>query len=222
MNLPGSMAHIRLVGTRILYAHNHIHDDRGWTQGSPSSKVSALPLHYPTATRYSQSKWVYRQINWSFPSLPSLPSLPLSLPPSHTHSLPHPLPHSTPSFPYLLTYSHLMMVTLALLYLLLIFFQVDTLFAAMNSVTVDDKPPSIFQCQLKLFNQWYPHWSPEERTQLFDSLTRIDQAFMDRLNQQIFEQSMNLNLWWLVNGELMEPGQFAQVAVPTCVSMQLF
>ena len=71
--------------------------------------------------------------------------------------------------------------------------QVDTLFSAMNNVTVDDKPPSIFQCQLKLFNQWYPEWSSEHRKSLYDHLTQADAAFMIKLNETIFLQSTSLS-----------------------------
>ena len=37
--------------------------------------------------------------------------------------------------------------------------KVSTLFDAMTSLNVQDKPPSIFKCQLKLFDQWFCEWS---------------------------------------------------------------
>lgn len=70
--------------------------------------------------------------------------------------------------------------------------QVDTLFEAMDKVTVVDRPPSIFQCQLKLFNEWYDGWSPDHKRTLYESLTQIDSEFMSKLNETVFNQSTRI------------------------------
>ena len=41
---------------------------------------------------------------------------------------------------------------------------VTTLFDAMQTLKVNDKAPSIYQCQLKLFTDWFQEWSEVERT----------------------------------------------------------
>ena len=73
------------------------------------------------------------------------------------------------------------------------FLQVDTLFEAMNHVTVADRPPSIFQCQIKLFNQWYNDWTPHHRQLLYANLTQTDADFMVKLNETIFQQSTRIS-----------------------------
>lgn len=79
--------------------------------------------------------------------------------------------------------------------------QVDTLFAAMSQVSVSDKPPSIFQCQLKLFNQWYGTWPPATQQKLFQSLSELDTEFMVQLNENIFVQSTKIS-WELATVQM--------------------
>ena len=64
---------------------------------------------------------------------------------------------------------------------------VDTLFEAMDSLNVRDKPPSIFQCQLKLMGQWFTEWTDKERNDLMTWLAAKDPAFMERLNQELMK-----------------------------------
>ncbi|XP_067939264.1 uncharacterized protein C14orf119-like [Watersipora subatra] len=70
---------------------------------------------------------------------------------------------------------------------------VDTMLDAMNSITVKDKPPSILQCQLKLFNQWFDTWSGIDKQMLYEGLTEADPAFMILLNESVFVQSTRLS-----------------------------
>ena len=63
--------------------------------------------------------------------------------------------------------------------------KVSTLFDAMTSLNVQDKPPSIFKCQLKLFDQWFCEWSEYERNSFMQQLEEIDQDFVNAFNAQV-------------------------------------
>lgn len=60
---------------------------------------------------------------------------------------------------------------------------VDSLFDAMNSLNVKDKPPTIFQCQLKLFDQWFDEWSVNDRQDLLLKIHCIDPEFVRQFNE---------------------------------------
>ncbi|ESO94182.1 hypothetical protein LOTGIDRAFT_118580 [Lottia gigantea] len=66
---------------------------------------------------------------------------------------------------------------------------VDALFDAMDCMSVRDRPPSIFQCQLKLFTQWFAAWSEAERNQFLIQLQSIDPNFVAQFNFEV--QQMN-------------------------------
>ena len=63
--------------------------------------------------------------------------------------------------------------------------KVSTLFDAMTSLNVQDKPPSIFQCQLKLFDQWFCEWNDYERNSFMKRLEEIDLDFVNSFNAQV-------------------------------------
>lgn len=60
------------------------------------------------------------------------------------------------------------------------------LFDAMETLKVHNRPPSIFQCQMKLFNEWFDLWSEAERGALIEKLREVDAVFVDK-----FEEEMN-------------------------------
>ncbi|KAK2159348.1 hypothetical protein LSH36_154g02010 [Paralvinella palmiformis] len=62
---------------------------------------------------------------------------------------------------------------------------VCTLFDAMNGLNFNDKPPSIFKCQLKLFHQWFSEWNDKERNGFLTNLEEVDPGFVHRFNEQI-------------------------------------
>lgn len=62
---------------------------------------------------------------------------------------------------------------------------VETLFDAMGAMNVQDRPPSIFQCQLKLFGDWFSEWTDKERNDLMVWLAAADPAFMEKFNQEV-------------------------------------
>lgn len=72
---------------------------------------------------------------------------------------------------------------------------VDTLFDAMHSLNVRDRPPSIFQCQVKLFTQWFEEWSTKDRNAFMNQLQQIDPVFIQTFNEELARLSHLLK--WL-------------------------
>nr|XP_021194276.2 uncharacterized protein C14orf119 isoform X1 [Helicoverpa armigera] len=53
--------------------------------------------------------------------------------------------------------------------------------ALMATITCDDKPVSLFQCRIKLFNTWFPFWSVEDQDRLIKSVSETDPEFGQKL-----------------------------------------
>jgi hypothetical protein len=51
----------------------------------------------------------------------------------------------------------------------------------------ENKPMSLFQCRIKLFNQWSKCWSTEFRTKLIEKINDLDPEFGLKLNQELEE-----------------------------------
>ena len=49
------------------------------------------------------------------------------------------------------------------------------------------RPPSIFQCQVKLFQEWSDGWTPEQRAELRAALVAADAEFGRRLEDALSE-----------------------------------
>ena len=62
---------------------------------------------------------------------------------------------------------------------------VRSLLDAMETLRVNDKPPSIFQCQLKLFSEWFAEWSDQERDMLVHRLEELAPDFENEINAQV-------------------------------------
>ena len=67
----------------------------------------------------------------------------------------------------------------------------DSLFDSLKTMNMDDKPPSIFQCQIKLFNQWFEGWSQSERNIFITKLREVNPDFVSEFDRQL---AMNLSL----------------------------
>ena len=67
----------------------------------------------------------------------------------------------------------------------------DALFDSMKYMNVKDKPPSIFECQMKLFTQWFEVWTRQERDVFISKLREINPEFVDEFDKQV---SLNLSL----------------------------
>ena len=63
--------------------------------------------------------------------------------------------------------------------------KVSTLFDAMETLNVKDKPPSIFKCQIKLFDQWFGGWTDHERNVFMQKLELVDVDFVGKFNAEV-------------------------------------
>lgn len=45
-----------------------------------------------------------------------------------------------------------------------------------------DAPPSLFQCRMSLFDQWFQGWSDEDKASFLDRLRSLDPEFVDKLS----------------------------------------
>ncbi|XP_017572556.1 uncharacterized protein C14orf119 homolog [Pygocentrus nattereri] len=56
--------------------------------------------------------------------------------------------------------------------------KVCSLLEQLNTLQVKDRPPNIFECQLRLWTQWFESWSEEERNAFLNSLEEKDPTFV--------------------------------------------
>lgn len=59
---------------------------------------------------------------------------------------------------------------------------------SVDNLELNDRRPSIFQCRMKLFREWYATWNEEEKTEFLARLGRMDEKFMEK-----FYEDMGLN-----------------------------
>ncbi|XP_072543048.1 uncharacterized protein C14orf119 homolog [Salminus brasiliensis] len=56
--------------------------------------------------------------------------------------------------------------------------KVSSLLEQLNTLQVKDRPPNIFECQLRLWTQWFETWSEDERNAFLNSLEERDPIFV--------------------------------------------
>ncbi|KAI5623669.1 hypothetical protein C0J50_16780 [Silurus asotus] len=56
--------------------------------------------------------------------------------------------------------------------------KICSLLEHLNNLQVKDCPPNIFECQLKLWTQWFDTWTDEERNVFLTSLEEKDPVFV--------------------------------------------
>ena len=61
----------------------------------------------------------------------------------------------------------------------------DGISNGLHSLEVTDRPPSIFQCRMKLFNEWFMNWSDEDKENLLTRLENVDSQFMNRFRKSL-------------------------------------
>ena len=55
----------------------------------------------------------------------------------------------------------------------------------------DDRPPSLFQCRIKLFREWSESWGTVEREQLLNQIKAVDAAFANKYEEEINSTSVS-------------------------------
>lgn len=61
----------------------------------------------------------------------------------------------------------------------------EALLNMMETLKVGEKPPSLFKCQMKLFNEWFDCWSESERGSLMVRLKELDNDFIQKVETRI-------------------------------------
>uniref|UniRef100_A0A182PPY5 Uncharacterized protein n=1 Tax=Anopheles epiroticus TaxID=199890 RepID=A0A182PPY5_9DIPT len=71
---------------------------------------------------------------------------------------------------------------------------VNGLISAMAQINPgQDKPMSLFQCRVKLFNEWCPKWPEEFKSKLLERLEQSDSAFGARIRTELEANAKPLN-----------------------------
>ncbi|XP_046628180.1 uncharacterized protein C14orf119 [Neodiprion virginianus] len=47
------------------------------------------------------------------------------------------------------------------------------------------KPPSLFECRVKLFREWSQNWSPQEKESLLSSIKNLDPKFAEKYEEKV-------------------------------------
>lgn len=61
------------------------------------------------------------------------------------------------------------------------------------SIDTQDKPMSLFQCRIKLFKEWVPQWSSEQREEFIKKLEEIDPTFTDKMKPELQNGHVEMN-----------------------------
>ncbi|KAL2097150.1 hypothetical protein ACEWY4_006357 [Coilia grayii] len=56
--------------------------------------------------------------------------------------------------------------------------KVCSLLTQLTTMQVRDRPPNIFECQLRLWTQWFESWTEEERNAFLNRLEETDPMFV--------------------------------------------
>lgn len=67
---------------------------------------------------------------------------------------------------------------------------IDFLMDNMDAMNMNDKAPSLFECQLKLFTQWFDEWDEHERNVMLERLESTDPTFVSRFKECIKNPSL--------------------------------
>ncbi|KAL4715891.1 hypothetical protein ACJJTC_013191 [Scirpophaga incertulas] len=61
----------------------------------------------------------------------------------------------------------------------------DQLATTMAALNCQDKPVSLFQCRIKLFNEWFPTWTEEQQDRLIKGISEVDMEFGNKLQEYL-------------------------------------
>lgn len=56
---------------------------------------------------------------------------------------------------------------------------------SMSCKEESNRPPSLFQCRVKLFHEWSQNWSQQEKDGLVSSIKNIDPKFAEKYDQRL-------------------------------------
>ncbi|XP_046985359.1 uncharacterized protein C14orf119 [Schistocerca americana] len=63
---------------------------------------------------------------------------------------------------------------------------VNGLVAGMDGVAVkEDRPPSLFQCRIKLFREWADNWNESEKQEVLSKIKALDANFASKFDEEL-------------------------------------
>lgn len=62
---------------------------------------------------------------------------------------------------------------------------VNGIISGMANVSGQDKPMSLFQCRVKLFNEWSAKWPESNREKLLERLAELDPVFAAQVHREL-------------------------------------
>ncbi|XP_062850012.1 uncharacterized protein C14orf119 homolog [Trichomycterus rosablanca] len=69
--------------------------------------------------------------------------------------------------------------------------KVSSLLEQLNTLQVKDRPPNIFECQIRLWTQWFESWSEEERNAFLTNLEEKDPNFVAQFFRELASTAGN-------------------------------
>uniref|UniRef100_A0A1B6DWX9 Uncharacterized protein n=1 Tax=Clastoptera arizonana TaxID=38151 RepID=A0A1B6DWX9_9HEMI len=73
---------------------------------------------------------------------------------------------------------------------------------ALNSF--EDRPPSLFQCRIKLFREWSDNWSQVEKEQLLSRIKSMDPDFLQKYEKELMSDVKTSDIHSVLNDEREE------------------
>lgn len=71
---------------------------------------------------------------------------------------------------------------------------INGLLGGIDSLKLQGRRPSLFDCQMKLFHDWFGSWAEHERSQLLDQFREIDSGFMSQFEKEISGETLREDL----------------------------
>ncbi|XP_072392557.1 uncharacterized protein C14orf119 [Diabrotica undecimpunctata] len=62
---------------------------------------------------------------------------------------------------------------------------VNGIINSISNVDCRDKPMSLFECRVKLFKEWFIHWTADQKQNFLAQISEIDSVFAEKLNGEI-------------------------------------
>uniref|UniRef100_A0A8D8R6A7 Uncharacterized protein C14orf119 n=1 Tax=Cacopsylla melanoneura TaxID=428564 RepID=A0A8D8R6A7_9HEMI len=69
--------------------------------------------------------------------------------------------------------------------------KINGIIPSLESLSTEEnaRPPSLFQCRIKLFNEWTTNWSDNDKEQFINSLKNIDEEFLKKYEEELMSSS---------------------------------
>ncbi|XP_066990394.1 uncharacterized protein C14orf119 isoform X2 [Macrobrachium rosenbergii] len=66
---------------------------------------------------------------------------------------------------------------------------INGLLGGIDSLKIQGRRPSLFDCQVKLFHDWIGSWTENERIELLEEIRQIDPDFMSQYDKEVRGES---------------------------------